>query len=61
MEPILPRASIEASACAAATNNCQHIDITNPHPADTAAHALWELSYELALNECEGHLCMSVC
>jgi hypothetical protein len=59
-EQILPRASIEASARAAADRG-QNIDITNPHPADTAAHALWELSYELALGESEGHLCMSVC
>jgi hypothetical protein len=52
-EQILPRASIEASARAAAANNGQNVDVTNPHPADTEAHALWELTYMAALNECE--------
>jgi hypothetical protein len=52
MEPILPRASIVASARAAA-NNGHDVNVTNPHPADTEAHALWELTYMAALNECE--------
>lgn len=50
MEPILPRAPIVAAAQAAAHNG-QNVDVTNPHPPLTAAHALWELSYELALGE----------
>lgn len=47
---ITTRAPIVAAAQAAAHNG-QHIDIANPHPAGTAAHALWELSYRLALGE----------
>jgi hypothetical protein len=49
-EQIIPRASIVASARAAA-NNGHDVNVTNPHPADTEAHAPWELSYELALGE----------
>jgi hypothetical protein len=57
---ICHRAPIVAAAQAAA-NNGQHIDITNPYPAGTAAHALWQLSYELALGEGDRHFCTSVC
>lgn len=47
---ITPRAPIVAAAQAAA-NNGQNVDVTNPYPAGTAAHALWERSYWAALGE----------
>lgn len=52
-EPILSREAIVSNARAAA-NSSQNVDVTNPHPADTAAHALWELSFRLAADECEA-------
>lgn len=49
-ESILSRESIVTNARAAA-NRSQNVDVTNPHPANTAAHALWELSLRLAADE----------
>ena len=49
---ILPRDTIRAQAVTSA-NSGQHIGITNPYPSGTAAHALWELSYRLAVDELE--------
>jgi len=48
--PILSREAIVTNARAAA-NRSQNVDVTNPHPANTAAHALWELSFQLAASE----------
>lgn len=52
-EPILSREAIVTNARAAA-NRSQNVDVTNPHPPLTAAHALWELSFQLASSECEA-------
>ena len=52
-EPIVSREVIVSSARIAA-NQGHDINVTNPYPAGTAAHALWELSFRLAADEGSG-------